>query len=75
MEVLIFSLFSHRHMGAVTVIIVRCGSSVHQIQKSDDAVLGMSEICHGRNACIQKGDGEGRLVGSKDFFCGKEPLF
>ena len=64
-----------RDMGAVTVIIIRCRFPVYQIQKSDDAILWMGEICHGRNACIQKGDGNGALVWAKDFLCGKEPLF
>ena len=59
------------HMGTVTVIIVGCCSAVHQIQKGNDAVLGMGEICHRGNACVQKSDGEGESC----FFCGKKPLF
>ncbi|MBQ9091584.1 MAG: hypothetical protein IJY52_04875 [Anaerotignum sp.] len=62
-------------MGAVTVIIVGLCFSVYQIQKSNDPVFRLYEVGDGRNAGIQKGDGKGTFMRSKDFFCGIEPLF
>ena len=63
----------NRDMGAVAVIIVGCCSAVYQIQKGNDAIFWLDEICYGRNACVQKSDGDGG--GWDCFFCSKEPLF
>ena len=45
-------------MGAVTVIIIGLCFPVYQIPKDKDTVLGISEIFHGGDPCIQKGDGK-----------------
>ena len=57
-------------MGAVTVIIVRLCFSVYQIPKDKDTVLRVGEIFHGRDPCIQKGDGKSFF--GELFFCGEE---
>lgn len=57
-------------MGAVTVIIIGLCFPVYQIPKDKDTVLGISEIFHGGDPCIQKGDGKPFF--GKLFFCGKK---